>query len=132
VLLKPQPLLRRQATLAPFRIIPVHLAQHLRHMAALLGKVLHDFHKLAPSMRQTVRHQNLHAAGQLRHVPRQRITHLDHRAQVLRPLFQHIGDVLAGVLAPGEVQGDLLALPGRNNAAGEHAGAFVTGFALQL
>ena len=36
------------------------------------------------------------------------------------------------MLAAGEVQGDLPALPGRNDAAGEHAGAFVTGLTLQL
>src|SRR5581483_10171737 len=75
----------------------------------------------------TVRHQNLHSAGQLRYVSRQRIADLDHRAQVLRPLLQHIGDVLARMLAASEVQSNLLALPGRNDAAGEHAGAFVTG-----
>jgi hypothetical protein len=83
-------------------------------------------------MRQTVRHQNLHSVGQLRHVQRQRIAHLDHRAQVLRPPLQHIGDILARMLAAGEVQGDLLALPGRNDTAGEHTGAFVTGLTLQL
>jgi hypothetical protein len=40
---------------------------------------------------------------------------------------------LAGrMLAPGEVQGDLLALPGRNDPAGEYTGAFVIGLTLQL
>ena len=45
-------------------------------------------------------------------------------------MLQHIGDVLARMLAAGEVQGNLLALPRRTDAAGEHAGAFVTGLAL--
>ena len=43
-----------------------------------------------------------------------------------------MGDVLARMLAAGEVQGNLLALPGRNDAAGEHTGAFVAGLTLQL
>ena len=46
LLMKPQPLLRREAALARLGIMTVHLAQHLQYVAALLGEVRRHFDKL--------------------------------------------------------------------------------------
>ena len=54
--------------------------------------------------------QNLHSARQLRHIPRQRITHLNRARKSLAHVLQHVGDVLARMLASGEVQRDPPAL----------------------
>ena len=120
-----QPVLRRPPRFPRQRVVVINAAQGLQHIPALLGKVLGYFHKLPSSMRQTVRHQDLHSRRQLRHVPRQSIAHLNQRTQRLAPLLQHIRDVLARMLAPGEVQSDLLTLPRRHDPAGEHPRALV-------
>src|SRR5216683_1847612 len=107
----------------------VHLAQHLQYIATLVGKVRRYFHELSSAMGEAVRQQNLHPRRQLRNVARERVTHLNGWARPLGPLLQHLGEVLAGMLASGEVQRDLPALAGGHDAAGEYARAFVRRFA---
>ena len=58
-------------------------------------------------------------------------THLDGRTQLCPALPEHIGQVLARMLATGEVQSNLLSLPCGYDTAGEDACAFVGPFAGQ-
>src|SRR5260370_41375532 len=80
-------------------------------------------------MGQAICQQNLHPRSQLRSIARERVTHLNRRAQVLGTLLQNLGKVLAGMLASGEVQRNLPTLAGGHNAAGEYARALVRRFA---
>jgi hypothetical protein len=48
------------------------------------------------------RQQQVHARGQLGHVARQRIAHLNRRTQLRRAPFEHLGQVLTRMPAPGE------------------------------
>src|SRR5271169_2393278 len=129
LLMKLQALFRPQTTLSRFGLVTIHLAQHLQYIATLVGKVRRYFHELSSSMGKAVRQQNLHPRGQLWNVARERVTHLNGWARPLGPLLQHVGEVLAGMLASGEVQPNLPTLAGGHDAAGEHAGAFVRRFA---
>src|ERR1039457_1353256 len=100
-------------------IVPIHLSQHLQHVAAFVREVLCYFHELSSSVGETVSQQNFHSRGQLRSVARQRITHLDGRARLCRPLLQHVREVLAGMLASGEVQRNLPSWAGRDDRSEE-------------
>src|SRR6266851_677960 len=117
--MKLQPFVGRQAGLAGFGFVAIHLAQHLQYIATFVGKVRRYFHELSSPMGEAVRQQNLHPRSQLRNVARERVTHLNGRARVLGPLLQHVGDVLASMLASGEVQRNLPALAGGHDAAGD-------------
>src|ERR1700683_1624482 len=98
-LMKLQPFFRPQTTLSRFGIVTIHLAQHLEHIATLIGKVRRYFHELSSSMGEAVRQQNLHPRRQLRNIARARVTHLKGRARVRAPLPQDVGEVLASMLA---------------------------------
>jgi len=121
LLMKLQALFRPQTTLSRFGLVTIHLAQHLQYVATLIGKVPRYFHELSSSMGEAVRQQNLNPRSQLRNIARERVAHLNGRARVLGTLLQYIGDVLAGMLASGEVQCNLPALAGGHDATGEHA-----------
>ena len=82
-------------------------------------------------MRETVGQQDLGAVTQFRRVARQRITHLNRRAQLLRAVLQYIAQVFPRMLTPGEVQRDLLPSLRSHDAGREHAGAFVRWLARQ-
>ena len=69
-LVKPQPLIRRQATIASFGIMAVHLAEHLQHIAAFAREVLHHIDKLPASMRQAVGQEGLGLGPDSRDVAR--------------------------------------------------------------
>jgi integrase len=109
-LMKLQPFVGRQAALASFCIVAIHLAQRLQYIATFVGKVLRYFHELSPSVGKTIRQQNLHPLRQLHHIARERVTHLNDRARLAGPVLQHLGEVLAGMLTSGEVQRNLPAL----------------------
>jgi hypothetical protein len=127
--MKLQALFWPQTTLSRFGLVTIHLAQHLQYIATLIGKVPRYFHELSSSMGEAVGQQNLNPRSQLRNIARERVAHLNGRARPLGPPLQHVGEVLAGMLAAGEVQRNLTALAGGHDAAGEHARAFVRRFA---
>jgi hypothetical protein len=58
--------------------------------------------------------------GNFRHIPRQSIAHLNGGRRPRRSLLQHLGEVLAGVLAPGEKQRNPALL---DQPIGEHSGS---------
>jgi hypothetical protein len=62
-------------------------------------------------MSDTVGHHGLEVLGQ---IARQCVTHLDRRPELRRPLPQHVGQVLTGVLAAREER-DLPPFTGRND-----------------
>src|ERR1700689_817442 len=132
LLMKPYTLCWRKLSRARLRIVFIDVAQGLQNIAALLGKVRSYFHKLAPSMREAVRQQDLGAVAEFRRVARQSITHLNGRAKLFRAMPQYIAQIFPQVLAPGEVQSDLLPLLGRHDAGGEHTGAFVRWLSRQM
>jgi hypothetical protein len=109
--------------------VTIHLAQHLQYIATLVGKVRRYFHELSSSVGEAVRQQNLH----LLQPTSERCARVRHTSEwagrVFDTLLQHVGDVLAGVLAAGEVQRDLPTLAGGHDAAGEHTRALVRRFA---
>jgi len=82
-------------------IVAVDRAQGLQHEPALFRKIRRHLYEISPTVRITVGYQGL---GQLRHISREGVTHLNGGRQLCRPLFQHLGQILAGVLAPGEIQ----------------------------
>ena len=82
-------------------------------------------------MREAVGQQDLRARGQLGHIARQRIAHLNRAGQLRPALLQHLGEVLACVTAARKVQRDLPAFAHRDDPAGKHAGALILGVALQ-
>ena len=106
----------------------INAAQFLQYMAALLRKVLRHSDNLPPAMRETVREQYVDS-GHLRCIARKRIAHLDWRGQFACPLFQHLGDVLARMLRPGEEQCDGPCADDRYDAAGECACTLIAGLA---
>jgi hypothetical protein len=57
---------------------------------------------------------------------------LNERACLFGPLLQHVGEVLAGMLASGEVQRNLPTLAGGHDAAGEYTRALVRRFAREM
>src|SRR5215470_8671523 len=131
LLMKLPALFRPQTTLSRLGLVTIHLAQHLQYIATLVGEVRRYFHELSSSMGEAVCQQNLHPRSQLRNIARERVAHLNGWARVLGTLLQHVGEVLAGMLASSEVQRNLAALAGGHDAAGKHAPAFVRRFARQ-
>ena len=75
-------------------------------MTALCGEVFGDVDELASAVGQAVGHNCFQLGGQ---VARQGVAHLNRRAQCLDTLTQHVAEILAGVLATAEKQGDALA-----------------------
>jgi len=78
---------------------------------------------------ETEGQQDLRAGTQFRCIARQGITHLQRRSEIRAAVLEHIAQIFAGVLAAGEVESDPASLLCGHNAAGEHAGAVVGGFA---
>ena len=76
----------------------------------------------APSMGEAAGHDRLQRWWEVRHVPRQRIAHLDGRWQIELPSAQHVGQVFAGVLGAGEEQHDPPLLKNPDDPAGEYTG----------
>src|SRR4029077_16224842 len=129
LLMKLQALFRLQTTLSRFGLVTIHLAQHLQYISTLIGKVPRYFHELSSSLSEAVGQQNLNPRSQLRNIARERVAHLNGRGRVLGTLLQHLGKVLAGMLASGEVQRNLPTLAGGHDAAGEYTRALVRRFA---
>src|SRR5262249_47504526 len=63
LLMKPQSLIRYQPALTCLSIMTIHLAQHVQHVAALVGKIRRHFHKLPSTMSKAIRHHTLPSAG---------------------------------------------------------------------
>jgi len=59
-------------------------------------------------------------------------THLNGRGELAGSMIQHIAQIFARMLAPDEVQRDALPWFGRDDAGGEHAGAFIRRLARQM
>src|SRR6266446_3727524 len=99
----------------------IDLAKRFQHVSARFGKVGCNFDKASACVSETVTDDDLQCVGQLGHVPRERITHLDWSPHRGRPLHQYVAKILSGVLATREKQSDLAALTCGNNATGEDA-----------
>src|SRR5260370_38415201 len=108
----------RKMALARFRIIFIYVAQSLQNITAWFREVRGHFHELPSSMREAVGQQDLHAATECGHIPRQGITHLNGPGEIRHSMLQHIAQIFARVLPPSEVQRDLPPLMGRYDATG--------------
>ena len=75
-------------------------------------------------MCQTMPDDHFQLLGQLGQIARQRVAHLDGSWQPRRPLLQHGGQVLSGMLAPCEIQPDPMSFANGYDAAGEHSRTF--------
>jgi hypothetical protein len=103
VLMKHEALGCRKMALARLRIIFIYVAQCFQNMAAWLREVRSDLYKLPSSVRQAVGQQDLRAIGEFGRIARQRITHLKGPGEICCAVFEHIAQILARVLAAGEV-----------------------------
>src|SRR5882672_65460 len=96
----------RKMARARLRIIFIYVTQRFQDITAWFREVCGDLYELPSSVRQTVSQQDLRAVGEFGRIARERITHLQGPGEIRCAVFEHIAQILARVLAAGEVQGD--------------------------
>jgi hypothetical protein len=69
-LVKPQPLIRRQAPILCIGIVAIHHVEHLQQVAAFAREVLRHVYKLSSSMCEAVGQKDLSPGGESRDVAR--------------------------------------------------------------
>jgi len=105
----------------------IHPAQGFQDEPTLLREVAQKLHELAAAVGQTVGQHDLGPRAQLRGRPRRAVTHQHRRRQLGGSSSQDLQDVLAGMVRPGEEEGDGVALGiGRDHTGGEHTRAGVS------
>jgi len=132
LLMELEPLVRRHGAVTRFGVVGINFTQPLQHVTALDRKVRRHIDELPSSVSQAQGEQYLRASRQLRHVARERVTHLNRCGLIGRALFHHVSQILSGMLTSGEEQGDLPVFVSGNNAAGKHTGALVAFLAFEL
>ena len=102
--------MRRHGFLYGNGLMVINLGESFQDIVALLWKMLDQLDEVSPTVDEAVGQDGLELFGE---IATEGIAHLDRWIEAVLPGGQDLGDIFAGMPAPGKKQGDRsLLLPG--------------------